>query len=100
MDEHTRWAIDMLTVMQNEQKAIFQKYSGRVINPDGSDEYKEAKKKFDRADRMIKMLDVEIAQLLTQQEQPKRSFLEELVENFKKLLKDDDPGPSVATGVR
>ena len=91
MDEHTEWAIGILRAMQDEQRAIFQKYMGRAINPDYSEEYKEAKKKFDAADRMIKALDKEIAELITASEAPEKSFLDELIEKFKKLVKDESP---------
>ncbi len=100
MDEHTKWALDMLNEMLNEQKAIFNKYAPRVINPDGSDEYNEAKKIFDAADKAIKALDKEIAELILASEAPEPSFLDELVDKFKKLLKSDEVGSSGHSGVR
>ena len=48
-----------------KQKQIFLANMGRGTNPDGSDEYWEAKAKFDAADRKIKELDKELARLIT-----------------------------------
>ena len=48
-----------------KQKAIFHAHMGRGTNPDGSDEYWEAKAKFDAADRKIKKLEKELARLIT-----------------------------------
>ncbi len=48
-----------------KQKAIFHANAGRGTNPDGSDEYWEAKAKFDAADRKIKKLEKELARLIT-----------------------------------
>jgi hypothetical protein len=57
--------IAILSKELEKQKAIFRKHMGRAINPDGSDEYKEAKTEFDAADRKIKELDKEIARIVT-----------------------------------
>ena len=46
-----------------KQKEIFLKHAPRAINPDGSDEYKAAKKAFDAADRRIKEIEKELVQL-------------------------------------
>jgi hypothetical protein len=46
-----------------KQKEIFLKFAPKVINPDGSDEYKAAKKAFDAADRRIKEIEKELIQL-------------------------------------
>ncbi|MHA1907459.1 MAG: hypothetical protein ACW98Y_09215 [Candidatus Thorarchaeota archaeon] len=46
-------------------KVIFLAQAGRATNPDGSDEYWAAKKKFDAADRKIKKLEKELARLIT-----------------------------------
>jgi hypothetical protein len=48
-----------------KQKRIFRKHMGKAINPDGSEEYRDAKSKFDAADRKIKDLDKELARLVT-----------------------------------
>ena len=57
--------IKILNMELARQNAIFRKYMGRAINPNNSDEYKEAKTKFDAADRRIKELDKELARLVT-----------------------------------
>jgi chromatin segregation and condensation protein Rec8/ScpA/Scc1 (kleisin family) len=87
--------------MLAEQKAIIQKYSGRVINPDNSDEYKEAKKKFDAADKAVKVIEKELAEIEVAKNIPSKSVLDKIGEIIGKLTGDDDEGKdSVATGVR
>jgi hypothetical protein len=84
-----------------QQKAIFEKYQGRAINPDGSEEYLEAKKKFDAADRRIKAIEKELAQIEAAREPDYKSFLERMGDKLDKLISsDDDDDESVALGVR
>ncbi len=99
MDEHTKWTLDMLNALLNEQKEIFQNYQGRVINPDNSEEYKEAKRVFDQADRLIKQLEHEIAFLVTAEPQ-KQDFLDEIWNKFKKFFKNNEQGSVGWSGVR
>ncbi len=99
MDEHQKWTLDMLNALKNEQVAIFKKYQSRVINPDNTDEYKEAKTAFDQADRTIKAIDLDIAILLTEGEQ-EPDFLDAIWNKFKKLFKSDKWGSGGWSGVR
>ena len=57
--------IGMLGKERERQHKIFTDNMGRATNPDGSDEYWEAKEKFDRADRKMKEIEKEIARLTT-----------------------------------
>ncbi len=95
---------DLIAMLSDElakQRAIFQKYQGRVINPDNSPEYEEAKKAFDAADRKIKSLDKELARLITEEEAYDPSIWDTIQHYWKKLTGDDEiPKDSVATGVR
>ncbi len=84
----------------SKQKAIFKKYAGRAINPDGSDAYWEAKKKFDAADRQIKAIEKELAKIALASEPDYQSILEKLGIVWDKLTGDDDPGDSATPGVR
>jgi hypothetical protein len=93
--------IEMLSKEITRQRAIFNKHSARVINPDNSPEYKAAKEAFDAADRKIKSLDKEIARLLTEEEAYDPTIWDKIGEYWKKLTGDDDlPQDSVVTGVR
>ncbi|MFW9918308.1 MAG: hypothetical protein ACFFED_01800 [Candidatus Thorarchaeota archaeon] len=87
--------------MLSEQKAIFSSLQGSVINPDNTDGYKEAKDRFDAADKAIKALEKQIAELLLLSEAPEKSFLDEIVDKFKKSLKSNDRQGSMGwSGVR
>jgi hypothetical protein len=99
MDEDKQETLDMLKRWLAEERAIFDKYKGRVINPDNTEGYAAAKKAFDRADRNIKEIEKEIAALLTA-EKVEPSFLDEIMDKVKKLVSDDEPKDSVVTGVR
>ena len=59
--------IGILRQEMNRQRAIWNKYAGRVINPDNSPQYNEAKKAFDDAHEKMRLLDNEIARLITHQ---------------------------------
>lgn len=87
--------------MLAKQKAIFDKYAGRVISPDNSEEYWEAKKKFDAADKAIKVIEKELAEIEIAKEIPPKSILDKIGEIIGKLTGDDDEDKdSVAPGVR
>ena len=94
--------IEALQEGLKRQKAIFNKYAGRVINPDNSEEYQEAKKKFDEADRRIKAIEKELARLIAGEEPEiyEPSIFEKMFHYLGKLGKDDDDKDSVALGVR
>ncbi len=57
--------IGMLGAQRARHHKIFRDNMGRGTNPDGSKEYWEAKKKFDKADRKMKEIEKEIARLTT-----------------------------------
>ncbi len=93
--------IAMLGRELGKQKAIFKENAYRGTNPDGSDEYWEAKAKFDAADRKIKSLEKELAYLTCEEEAYDPTVWDKIGEYWKKLTGDDDlPEDSVATGVR
>jgi hypothetical protein len=57
--------IEMLGKQRARHHKIFRENMGRGTNPDGSDAYWKAKKKFDDADRAMKKIEKEIARLTT-----------------------------------
>ena len=103
MDEESKQEIlRILNAELSKQKAIMQKYSGRVINPDNSEEYKLAKRAFDAAYKSITELDQRISYLITE-ETYEPSILDKILNIVDKIIKDDDDQKdqsSVATGVR
>ncbi|MHA1961213.1 MAG: hypothetical protein ACW99U_13380 [Candidatus Thorarchaeota archaeon] len=92
--------VKMLNAELSKQKAIFEKNAGRAINPDGSEEYWAAKAAFDSADRKIKSLEKELARILTDEEAYDPSIWDRIGHYFDKLVGDDEPKDSVASGVR
>lgn len=84
-----------------EQKAIFEKYQGRVIDPDNSEEYWEARKKFDAAYKRIGDIERELEKIESMREADYKSFLEKMGDYLDKLIGgDDEDEDSVASGVR
>lgn len=90
MDEESKQEIlRILSAEQSKQKAIMNKHSGRAMNPDGSEEYKIAKKAFDNAYRRVKDLGDRISWLLTE-ETYEPSILDKILNIVDKIIKDDD----------
>jgi len=93
--------IAMLGKERARQHKIFTENMGRGTNPDGSDAYWEAKKKFDDADRKLKAIEKELARLQTEEEAYDPTIWDKIGGYWKKLTGDDDlPKDSVSTGVR
>ncbi len=100
-DEFYEPILKMLGEEWAKEKAIFNQYAPQVINPSDSEEYKQAKEKFDAADRRIKAIEKEIATIKAAMEPDYRSILDRLGIVWDKLTGDDDePDDSVAPGVR
>ena len=101
MDQETRdRMIKELNAAKREQQGIFNKYAPRAINPDNSEAYTIAKTAFDKADRMIKAIDNEIARL-TLYETHDPTVFDKIMDKLDKLVKSDDKDQdSATTGVR
>ena len=101
MDQETRdRMIKELNAAKREQQGIFNKYAPRAINPDNSEAYTIAKTAFDKADRMIKAIDKEIARL-TLYETHDPTVFDKIMDKLDKLVKSDDKDQdSATTGVR
>ena len=101
MDQETRNSmIKELNAAKREQEAIFRKHAPRAINPDNSEAYTIAKTAFDKADRMIKAIDKEIAKL-TLYERYDPTIFDKIMNKLGKLGKGDDKDQDgTTTGVR
>ena len=101
MDQETRdRMIKELNAAKREQQGIFNKHAPRAINPDNSDAYTIAKAAFDKADRMIKAIDKEIARL-TLYETHDPTVFDKIMNKLGKLVKSDGKDQdSATTGVR
>lgn len=100
-DEFYEPILEMLKAELAKQAAIFKQYAPLVINPSNDPGYDEAKEKFDAADRKIKALEKEIAEIQAAMEPDYKSILDRLGIVWDKLTGDDDePKDSAAPGVR
>jgi hypothetical protein len=101
MDQETRdRMIKELNAAKREQVGIFNKHAPRAINPDNSEAYTIAKTAFDKADRMIKSIEKEIARL-TLYETHDPSVFDKIMNKLGKLGKSDGKDQdSATTGVR
>ncbi|MGY5881206.1 MAG: hypothetical protein RTV31_13200 [Candidatus Thorarchaeota archaeon] len=100
-DEPTKEAlIAMLGRERAKQHKIFRENMGRGTNPDGSDEYWEAKKKFDTADRIMKAIEKELANLQTEPEYYDETIWDKLAWYWNKLTGDDDAPTDWGHGTR
>ena len=86
-----------LTLELYNQKAIFDEMAPNVIDPDGSPEYWEAKKKFDAAGHRITEIEKALAEMELESEPDYLKFLKK----FGKLFGGDEPDENSAPqGVR
>ena len=100
-DEPTKEAlIAMLGRQREKQVTIFRANMGRGTNPDGSEAYWEAKKKFDDADRAIKAIEKELAKLQTEPEYYDETIWDKLAGYWNKLTGNDDVPDDWGHGIR
>ena len=83
--------IEILRQEMNRQRAIWNKYAGRVINPDNSPQYSEAKKAFDDAGEKMRLLDLEIARLIAHQGEYDPELGDRVASHWQRMRAGTDP---------